>query len=69
MGGSTAARGHGGAINKRKASIAVTFEDAGAPPARHVGRTVDARGRGALLHLCPDLAGRITQVSWIRADS
>jgi hypothetical protein len=55
MGGSTAARGHGGAINKRKVFIAVTFEDAGAPPSRHVERTVDARGRGALLHRCPDL--------------
>ena len=38
-------RGHGGAINKRKVSIALTFEDAGAPPSRHVERTVDARGR------------------------
>jgi hypothetical protein len=38
-------RGHGGAINKRKVSIALTFEHAGAPPSRHVERTVDARGR------------------------
>jgi hypothetical protein len=37
-------RGHGGAINKRRVSIAVTFEGAGAPPSRHVERTVDARG-------------------------